>query len=276
MHFLKCSNCGHFNEVKSEYLVFCSSCTKKLENNFSDWQKKNPGGSFDSYKRLICVSEEEINTIPVKVRTRPKSLKYWIAFTIVFAVFYAVGQFGGEAIVRIIKTYRAAREMATQEWTRQSYSQFGLSVETPFKMEKTELPVPDNLKQAIDIMDTYSYSMSQGFGVMINNVRYKPEIGSVNLEGAANGSIAEMKMQPGVSGFTYTEDPFSKNDMPGFIQKGSYNKDGDLVEFINTGFANGLVLYQVMVAYNPDNNDMKAMALRIIESIVIEQGVDAI
>jgi hypothetical protein len=270
MHYIKCNECGHFNEVKSEYLVFCAKCNKKLDNNFPDWKKKNPGRGFDDYKRLVCVTEEAINTSPVKVKTRPKGLKYWVGFAVAFAIFYAIGQFGGESIVRFIKSQQASREIISQDWQKERYGDFGLVVETPFKLEKTELPVPDNLKHMIDIMDTYSASKSQGFGVMINSVRYKPEIGSVNLEGAANGSIAEMKMQPGVSAFTYSEDLFSKNDIPGFIQKGSYSKEGNIIEFINTGFANGLILYQVMVAYNPDDKDMKAMALRVIESIEID------
>ena len=57
MYFLKCSKCGHFNEVKTEYMVFCSNCHKKLDNNYSDWFKQNPDKSFDTYKQLICSTE---------------------------------------------------------------------------------------------------------------------------------------------------------------------------------------------------------------------------
>ena len=31
MHFLKCNNCGHLNEVKTEYLTFCNNFQKKIE-----------------------------------------------------------------------------------------------------------------------------------------------------------------------------------------------------------------------------------------------------
>ena len=60
MYYIKCSQCGHLNEVKSEYQVFCSGCNKKLDNNFADWKKRNPGKSFDDYQQLVCVSDEEI------------------------------------------------------------------------------------------------------------------------------------------------------------------------------------------------------------------------
>ena len=35
MYYIKCSQCGHLNEVKSEYQVFCSGCNKKLDNHFA-------------------------------------------------------------------------------------------------------------------------------------------------------------------------------------------------------------------------------------------------
>jgi hypothetical protein len=272
MHYLKCTDCGHFNEVKSEYLVFCPSCNKKLDNNFPDWKKKNPGRSFDDYKRLVCVSEEEINTIPVKVKTRPKSLKYWIGFTVAFAIFYALGQFGGEAIVKFFKSQKTSKEILNQEWVKESYGDFGLTVETPFKLEKSDLSIPDNLRQLIEKMDVYTHSAGSGFSVMINSVRYKPEVGSVSLQGAANGSVSEMKMQPGVTAFNYTEDPFLKNDIPGFLQKGTFKKDGVDVEFINTGFAEGMIFYQVLVAWQADDKNGKVAAQRVIESIEIDNG----
>lgn len=59
MCFLKCNKCGHLNEVKSEYLVFCQKCNRKLENNFQDWKVKNPDKTFDDFKELICVSEKK-------------------------------------------------------------------------------------------------------------------------------------------------------------------------------------------------------------------------
>lgn len=39
MHYLRCNNCGHFNEVKTEYLTFCSKCNKKLNNSYGEWRK---------------------------------------------------------------------------------------------------------------------------------------------------------------------------------------------------------------------------------------------
>ena len=272
MHYIKCSNCGHFDEVKSEYLIFCSSCNKKLDNNFSDWKRKNPAGSFDDYKRLICVSEEEINAIPVKVKTRPKSLKYWIGFTVAFAIMYAVGQFGGEAIVRFIKSHITTKEIQNQEWIKESYGDFGLSVETPVKLTRSDLPLPEIVRHLIQKMDFYSYQSTSGFTIAINSTRYSPELGSVDLQGAADGAVNEMKMQMGVTDFRHTDDPFSRSDIPGIIQKGSFKKDGIEIQFINTVFSVGPVLYQIMTAYQTNDETARRAAGRVIESIEIDNG----
>ncbi|MBN2639685.1 MAG: hypothetical protein JXR65_11445 [Bacteroidales bacterium] len=103
MHYLKCNNCGHYNEVKSEYMVFCANCNKKLNNSFSEWVKRNPEKSFDDYKQVVCTTEKaEIKEQKPKSK-KVKSLKYWIGFAVAFAIFYAIGQIGGEKIVDLFR-----------------------------------------------------------------------------------------------------------------------------------------------------------------------------
>jgi hypothetical protein len=102
MVYLKCSRCGHYNEVRSEYITFCTRCNKKIEDNFPDWKKKNPDKSFDEFKKTVCsetASEPELK--PAK--RHPKSLKYWVGFLLFFSIFYAIGQFGGETILKFFR-----------------------------------------------------------------------------------------------------------------------------------------------------------------------------
>lgn len=112
MYFLKCDKCGYFNEVKTDYLIFCSSCNKKIASNYTDWQVRNPDQKNDDFKRLICVSEDEVKKNIVKEKpNKPKGLKYWISFSVAFAVFYAIGHFGGEAIINYFKNPELDRAM---------------------------------------------------------------------------------------------------------------------------------------------------------------------
>lgn len=276
MHYLKCNNCGQLNEVKGEYLIFCSSCNKKLESNFTDWKKRNYDKTLDDFKQLMCVSETELQKNPVKTKSKPKRLKYWIGFAVVFAIFYAIGQFGGETIVKLFKSEKTSKEVLDQKWIKVTYGNFGLTVETPVKMTKGDLPLPDNVRQVIDQMDVYNYMSNKGFIVMINNIKYNPAIGQINLQGAANGSVNEMKMQKGVTDFNYSEEDIYKNDISGFIQKGMYKQNGIAVEFINTGFSKGLIFWQVLVAYQTDDEVGRTAAKRVIESIEIMEKSNAL
>ncbi len=97
------------------------------------------------------------------------------------------------------------------------------------------------------------YETKNGLMIMINSVRYKPQVGTFDLQGAANGTVAEMKMQPGVSDFEYTEDYAYKEDIPGFFQKGTFINDKVKMGFINAGFNKGLVFYQIMVGFRDDD-----------------------
>ena len=66
------------NEMKSEYVVFCTSCGQKLENNFTNWQRRNPGGTFDEYKQDACFAENQLPPkLPAK-KNRPLKQKILI------------------------------------------------------------------------------------------------------------------------------------------------------------------------------------------------------
>jgi hypothetical protein len=103
MHYLKCSNCGHFNELKTEYLTFCKNCNKVLKNNFTDWKKDNPNNTFEDFKQLICTTNPVEHSKVDFNKKKSKGLKYWIGFALAFAIFYAIGQIGGEKLVSLIR-----------------------------------------------------------------------------------------------------------------------------------------------------------------------------
>lgn len=270
MHFLKCINCGFLNEVKSEYLVFCTSCNKKLENSFTEWIKENPKKTLEDYHRLVCISDEEIQESVVKAKTtNPKAKWYGIGVATVFAIIFALSQFGEEYITQIFNYEKTSQEVLDQEWTRQSYGEFGLSLETPAIMTERDLPIPDQVRQVIDVMDVYEYASKKGFKVIITSIQYNQSIGSMSLQGAADGSVAEMQKQPGVSNFDYSQKQVFKGDIPGYEQSGSYKIEGITVEFINTGFTTGLIYWQVMVAYQAIDDVGRIAAERVIESIEI-------
>jgi hypothetical protein len=103
MYYLKCPNCGHYNELKTEYLTFCKKCNKVLGNSFTNWKKENPERSFEDFKQIICTTEPVEQPAENSNKKKSRSLKYWIGFTVGFAIFYAIGQFGGDKLVSMLR-----------------------------------------------------------------------------------------------------------------------------------------------------------------------------
>ncbi len=269
MYYLKCNNCGHLNKLDNEDLIICRKCNKKLENNFRDWQRKNSESSFEDFKKLVCITEQEIPS-QSDIKKKTKSLKYWIGFAIVLVIFYAIGQIGGKKLVSIFKSEKTSKEVLSQEWTSETYGDFGLVVETPVIMTKMEVELPPQIQEVIEKMDMFQYNSANGFRVFISTIKYKPIVENADLQGAATGSANELRMQKGVTDFDYKEEEIVLNEIPGIKQTGSFKINDIPVEFLNTVYGNGLNLWQVMVAYPIDDEIGQIAAKRVIESVKIE------
>ncbi len=275
MNYLKCSKCGHLNEVKTQYITFCTACNKKLDNSFASWQVFNPEGSFDEYKQQVCLTEEMAKAVPPPVKkklNKGKLAKLSMAGVLAIALLYAAGRYISTTVYKYISSLGGDKMPTTilaQKWSQETYGTYGLSIETPVKLNRANLPLPANIRDVIEHMDVFRYETLKGFQIMVNSLRYKPLVDSVSLQGAANGSVNEARLQPGVTDFNYTEEPHHTGDIHGFLQKGTYKLDGHVYEFQNAGFVKGLNLWQVWVAYSADDETGRKLADRIIASIKI-------
>lgn len=152
MYFLKCSKCGHFNEVKTDYLIFCSNCNKKLDNNYTDWQLYNPEKTSEDFKRLICISEEELRkNAVVETPKKFKGITFWIAIlvVIVFGVFYLIGTIGGEALYKSLK--KPLYEKVLMEMANELNKNCPLMIDAETRLDNT-IALPNNIFQ-------YNYSL---------------------------------------------------------------------------------------------------------------------
>jgi hypothetical protein len=178
--FLKCNNCGHFNEVKTEYLTFCSGCSKKLDNNYSDWLRRNSDKSFDDFKQMVCTSSKT-ETVKTKAKSSgPKGLKYWISFALAFAIFYGIGQFGGEKIADLFR--KPAFEKALMESASEINKSCPIMVDNatrldnaialPGKIFQYNYTLVSMVKDSINIDDLKNYLEP----VITNQVKTNPDM----------------------------------------------------------------------------------------------------
>jgi len=144
MHYLKCNNCGHFNEVKTEYLVFCAKCNNKLDNSYYEWIKRNSDKSFEDYKQLICTTEKTDLSKDLPKPKKLKGLKYWIVFAVTTAIFYAIGQFGGEKLVGLFR--KPAFDKALMETASEINKSCPIMIDNATRLDNA-IALPDNVFQ---------------------------------------------------------------------------------------------------------------------------------
>lgn len=68
MHYIKCTECGSYNEFSNKSDAFCYVCTARFDNSFSNWKIKNPKGTLETYLETQCVPEKTLVAETEKTR----------------------------------------------------------------------------------------------------------------------------------------------------------------------------------------------------------------
>ena len=151
MHYLKCTKCGHFNEVKTEYLIFCTNCNKKLENNFAEWNRKYPEKSFDDFKHETCTTQiEEIPQIKPKTISGTRiGILIGIGFLLLAGVLYGIVHYAGSDIISFVK--KSAFDQAMMQSVKELNKTCPLQVDAETRMDSVMI-LPNHIYQ-------YNYSL---------------------------------------------------------------------------------------------------------------------
>ena len=273
-HYLQCNNCGHRNEMKSEYVVFCTSCGEKLDNNFTQWQRRNPGGTFEDFKRNACFTEEQLPPkLPIRKRRtlKSRSLKEKILIVSITTIFAAVGSWlGSTAVTALRNSKKTDEKVFTEQWVKKTYGSYGLTIETPWELQPSQSPpLQQNTENVIEKLEMFEVDKSKVLSISVVTTKYKPEIGEVNLAMGASGTINGMKNSSGISDLVYDQQEYSVNAIPGFIQRGTYQLQGVEIEFISIIVGKNLNGWQILVMNRKNDEITRKAAERIIQSIQI-------
>lgn len=180
MYYLKCSKCGHFNEVRTEYLVLCQQCNTRLTNNFTDWKRKNEDKSFEDYKQLVCTTEKEPSIAEKPKKSKHKSLRFWINFAIGMAIVTTSARFGGNALNDMLG--KSTLNPAMMELASEINKQCPVMVDNATRFDNV-MVMPDNIlqynytlvkwvKDSIDINKLESYIAP----TLINVIKTNPDM----------------------------------------------------------------------------------------------------
>ena len=275
-YYLTCEHCGHQNEVNSEFLTFCESCKKKLGNNYREWSRHNSGAEFETYLREACLSEASLSALNTP-EVKKDGLSHWVGISITLAVLLGLGIMAIPTVFKMSVLSDVMKEEIRQKippdflWKEYDLGSYGFSIESPFEMEKTAVPVADQLGEFVQNSESFSAmsnNLSFYFGVSI--VEYRKELGRVDLERAMSMSAEAIRGQQDISNFDYSQREESVSGVPGLRQDGTYLQGGRKVRFINAGFTRSLVTWQIFAGFPEGDEGMLATAEKMLESMKIE------
>ena len=269
MYSLKCNHCGHANALKSEYVTFCASCSKKMANNYSDWKLRNPAGDFASYCEAVGVTvNEAAGGKPVK-----KKRFYWDRRKVVIGVAaILVSSIAGLLVERSVKMFggKVPEEWMTREWkpfrTPRGIAEFLI----PIELKPFTLTFPPEAAQFLAWAESCQSDSSMPIQVLASELEYRPEV-QVSLQGGADGGINAARNKPGISDFDYEEVDVEISGQKAIRQSGKYR-----VRLFQRCFFRSIYilkeqhLVQVVVIYAAKDAVAEKVAERIINSVKLK------
>ena len=144
-----------------------------------------------------------------------------------------------------------------------------------FGIDKAMKPVgnvmnklPEEVRPLVKEMQTFNYN-GNGLEFMYLYTEYTPEVGQVDLEGAVNGGLNQLKSQPGVFDLKNDIAYVEEGDLSGVVMQGTYVQRGTEYEFKITLYTTGLKLYQFISSNKKGDDTARGVVRRIYDSLKI-------
>lgn len=205
MQYIKCTECGNYNAVKVETILFCEACNKKLHNNFRDWHKLHPEKTFNDFAKLFCISDFEITTQTETVQKSKKSRKLIfviISITVLMLIGGVAGYYGVKKFLDRNFYTHTRKSVLNGNWERKNIGNSGLSLKLPFDLTKNNLTLSQSVTNLIDTVESFSHTSGRGFKLVTFYSVYKTGI-EASLDAAVQGAVNEIQNIKNISNFSW-------------------------------------------------------------------------
>lgn len=275
MIYLKCKSCGHYNELKSEFLTFCGECGKKLPSNYAEWKQKHPEGSFEEFQLSKGVKRKKAWVNPLsglQQRYLGWAGRRGVIVTLILVIGLAAvaGGYIGKKVVFNLIYPRINKSWLYASWETARIGRQTLEISTPMHLGVNDRSLAPEIAQLVEYAKSYRNRVEEGMQVEVNMYSYHPNI-SNDLGIAAASAVNEMKKNDEISDLIYSTDTIFQSGMNGLLQEGSFiYKSGIRLSFCNLLLVNGQHRWQVAIRYREDDTTASLTAQRIIKSIHVK------
>jgi len=264
--YLKCTHCGYYNQIKTQYLSICGGCNKKLQTTYEKWKTHNSEGSFDEFVK-------EIGVYPPKDTSSSKPKKRWkIIVSGVFLVFLVLLLYTYEKSLYLWSTSNnTPQEILQKEWSKRTYGKYELTLSTPTILNKIN-QLPSNMVEYLEDYESFKNKVEEPFQIILTSRKYTPGViadyNSVAIE--RHNKIIQLN---GVTKFSFTEESISKKGIPGVYQKGGFVKNGREHEFSSAYFGLESHVWEVFISYESTDTIAEKLSQKVISSMNIDYEI---
>lgn len=225
-------------------------------------------------------TEEELlaNAAYAEEAARKKRRKKIILATVITAAFLVIGTgtaigYYGFSHLRDTIFGHSTKTLLQGEWVASEYDYPPISLETPKVLKRTDIPLPAEAKALIARSEAFSYGSMMGkFYILISSIIFK-EGGSVDLQKAIDGSLAEMEARGARNILIKKEDFTTPAGKTGIKVFGTMEildpktKKAEKAAYILLSFARNGGIQQVVIIHKEDDPYAEKVVNRIIQSI---------
>lgn len=263
-YYLQCEHCGSFNPVKTEYLLFCGACNRKMKNNFRDWQSLHPDKQFIHFLHECCVTETISNAKKTSIRLTTRVFVFLVFSVLMLLVSPLFVISGYEKLGPLLSEfYKNPACLIDVKTTASQLSLSGLSFRSPVALSKTS--GSNNYPESpVEKYESLTGDFADVFFIMINEVKYKDGLQpEMNL--AALSAMEEMKSREGVENLAYHQIHAKIAGQDAVYMEGTYQSQGARLGFVHVFVQKGKVMVQLMVIYD---TEFKTGSLQLINKML--------
>lgn len=287
MHYIKCSHCGKLVEIKSQYMVFCPVCKKKMDNSYAEWSKRNPGHSYEEYLSEQAVSDTALEGVRQQRKIgraimRGKAAKRAV-IALGIAILATVIGFGGYWAWTRYNRSASINALLNKAWQIGYYDDLGATLKFPFPLEAETGFSADSLQRENDrltadtlqrqiVLNAVSRQWNEPgvISVTASRIDYQPDFG-VDRDMATRHILLNMLQENDLQGFEFYRNDYSIPNVQARSLSGSYLLGPEAFEFRALMAQHGHTVWYFMVAYPRSKPEGLLVAERFFKGILIDR-----
>ena len=185
-----------------------------------------------------------------------------VRFVIAIAAFIAGAYVTREAIDWFRRQPAVSNKVVQQPWVTQAFDSTDYVFDVPWPLQPTSLDFPPAAARAMALSTVLNHE-ADGLHVMAMHISFLPRVAG-NLEGAADGSVNNMRTIPGTISVHGSKHPTTILGQPAFdIEARIERERGGPLQLYGVVFGGGADLYQVQFIAEADQANARASWKRL-------------